>query len=328
MADDASLSGSLLKRSEWIGQFNERHALVRAGALVWRGGAQPRSIALDANTTFGLLQGDMDGVLIVRRDGRTAVFRAARGGPPLLEWYRAFAAARGPVPIPVAQGLVRCTDDHGRAWRWPMIGASQEAAAAVSVMPPAAAASRPPPPAEDTYEGERNEAGQREGAGTMRYADGDVYEGQWANGREEGRGTYRWAHGDVYDGEYRDGFREGQGVLSYASGHMYVGQHRADRREGRGYYRDSEGAVLVCRFRAGKPAGEGVRWSADRSEARRLVNGTAELGPTSPETARALTGRVGLPVPPADATVVALSDCVTRALAEEEAEMADLLDRM
>ena len=37
------------------------------------------------------------------------------------------------------------------------------------------------------YEGERNAAGQREGYGTMRWADGDVYEGQWKGGEPEGR---------------------------------------------------------------------------------------------------------------------------------------------
>ena len=42
------------------------------------------------------------------------------------------------------------------------------------------------------YEGEYNAAGEREGYGTMRAADGDVV-------YEEGRGTFRYA--EVYEGE-------------------------------------------------------------------------------------------------------------------------------
>ena len=70
---------------------------------------------------------------------------------------------------------------------------------------------------EGVYEGEYNAAGERramarcglptatctrgsgrdevEGRGTMRYADGDVYEGEWKADKKEGRGTYRFANG-------------------------------------------------------------------------------------------------------------------------------------
>ena len=39
------------------------------------------------------------------------------------------------------------------------------------------------------YKGERNVAGEREGYGTVRFANGDVYEGEWKAGEKEGRGT-------------------------------------------------------------------------------------------------------------------------------------------
>ena len=54
------------------------------------------------------------------------------------------------------------------------------------------------------YEGERNAAGEREGRGVERYADGDVYDGEWKAGEREGRGVYRWADGRVYEGECED----------------------------------------------------------------------------------------------------------------------------
>ena len=46
-------------------------------------------------------------------------------------------------------------------------------------------------------EGERNAAGQPEGRGTMRYPNGDVYEGEFKQDKREGRGTYRKANGQV-----------------------------------------------------------------------------------------------------------------------------------
>ena len=68
------------------------------------------------------------------------------------------------------------------------------------------------------YEGERNAAGQPEGYGTMRWADGDVYEGQWKGGKLEGRGTYRTANGRVEVGFYKADARVGEGVRWSADG--------------------------------------------------------------------------------------------------------------
>ena len=41
------------------------------------------------------------------------------------------------------------------------------------------------------YLGEYNAAGEFEGRGVMRYANGDVYEGEYKAGEKEGRGVYR-----------------------------------------------------------------------------------------------------------------------------------------
>jgi hypothetical protein len=42
------------------------------------------------------------------------------------------------------------------------------------------------------------------GKGTFRYLNGDVYNGEWNEGKKNGRGTLIWADGDVYDGEWKD----------------------------------------------------------------------------------------------------------------------------
>jgi len=45
-----------------------------------------------------------------------------------------------------------------------------------------------------------------------KYADGDVYIGNWADDIQNGRGIYKFQNGDVYEGEYVQGERTGQGI--------------------------------------------------------------------------------------------------------------------
>ena len=124
------------------------------------------------------------------------------------------------------------------------------------------------------YEGERNAAGEREGYGTVRFADGGVYEGQWKGGKREGRGTYRFADGNVYEGEYKAGNREGRGTFRFA-----------------------DGSADVWVWKAGAPVGEGLRWSADGSTAWRLRDGGTKVEVISLEEARRVAAEHGLPLP-------------------------------
>ena len=64
-----------------------------------------------------------------------------------------------------------------------------------------------------TYEGERNAAGEREGKGIFRYADGRVYDGEYVGNKMEGRGTYRHANGNVQVCRYLAGVLVGEGVI-------------------------------------------------------------------------------------------------------------------
>ena len=98
---------------------------------------------------------------------------------------------------------------------------------------------------EGVYEGERNAAGEYEGYGTMRFAEGTVYEGKWKGGKREGRGTLRLANGDVYEGEYKGDKFEGRGTYRHTDGDVYEGEFKAAKKEGRGTYRYASGAVEV-----------------------------------------------------------------------------------
>ena len=47
-------------------------------------------------------------------------------------------------------------------------------------------------------------------------ADGNLYEGEFKDGKCHGRGTEKFANGDVYEGEYKDGKRHGLRTYAYA----------------------------------------------------------------------------------------------------------------
>ena len=127
--------------------------------------------------------------------------------------------------------------------------------------------------AQGEYEGEYNAAGEREGRGVMRYADGNFYDGEWKAGLFEGRGVMRFASGNVYDGEYK-----------------------ADKREGRGVYRYADGNVESGFYKQGADVGEGVKWLADGRRAARMRDGKA-VEMISLEEARQTVERLGLPLP-------------------------------
>jgi hypothetical protein len=78
--------------------------------------------------------------------------------------------------------------------------------------------------------------------------------------------------GDVYRGNWQRGLKHGSGVYEYADGELDVSVYREDVR-----------------------VGEGVRWSASRKRASRLVDGTlvGEEGGMSLKDAESVTKSLG-----------------------------------
>jgi hypothetical protein len=151
----------------------------------------------------------------------------------------------------------------------------------------------------DVYEGEWK-AGEREGRGIYRCADGAVYEGEWKAGKMEGRGIFRHADGaykgDVYEGEYKADKKEGRGIYRYASGAVYEGEFKAGKREGQGTYLFADGDIDVGFYKADIRVGEGVRWTADGRSAWQLQDGKP-VKTISLEEAERRVERLGLPMP-------------------------------
>ena len=148
----------------------------------------------------------------------------------------------------------------------------------------------------DVYQGEWK-AGHREGHGTYWYTNGNVYEGEWKAHDIEGRGTFTFSNGNLYEGEFQAGKQEGRGSFRHANGNMYEGEWKGGKREGASTSRPANGNVEVGYYQQGAPVGEGVRWSSDGQQARRLRDGKV-VEAISPEEARLTAQRLFLPIPP------------------------------
>ena len=59
------------------------------------------------------------------------------------------------------------------------------------------------------------------GRGTLQYADGTIYEGDFAHNKRHGRGRISYASGEQYQGEWFKGFMTGRGVYNFQDGSVY-----------------------------------------------------------------------------------------------------------
>ena len=168
-------------------------------------------------------------------------------------------------------------------------------------------------------DGARNVHGEKEGRGTMVYASGDmyqgqwqadlrygqgkstsatgnVYEGEWVNDQRHGHGKYTFADGDSYEGEFVQNRKHGRGKTSKADGESYDGEYENDQRHGVGTYTYADGTVEVGRYEAGADVGQGVRWNAGRTEAWELQAGE-EVRSIPLDQVAQIAARIGLPPP-------------------------------
>ena len=63
------------------------------------------------------------------------------------------------------------------------------------------------------------------GAGKIIYKNGDIYEGEWENGKQSknGKGRITYENGDIYEGEWKDSKRDGNGKYTYKNGDICEG---------------------------------------------------------------------------------------------------------
>jgi hypothetical protein len=77
--------------------------------------------------------------------------------------------------------------------------------------------------------------------GTISFASGSQYAGEFKDGEYNGQGTYTYNDGEKYAGGFKDGRFHGHGVYTYTSKDQYVGQFKNGKKNGRGIYTRLDG---------------------------------------------------------------------------------------
>ena len=77
---------------------------------------------------------------------------------------------------------------------------------------------------------------------------GDVYSGEFKNGKKHGQGTFISPNGNKYVGEYKDGEKDGKGTFTWSDGRKYVGAFKDGTQNGQGTFTWSNGNVYVGEF--------------------------------------------------------------------------------
>ena len=91
------------------------------------------------------------------------------------------------------------------------------------------------------------------------YQNGTRFYGKFEAGQPlDGWGSMLYANGNRYDGEYRDGTRNGCGTFTFSNGRRYVGEFSNDLFSGRGVWMLENGDRYIGDFEFNKCNGEGV----------------------------------------------------------------------
>ncbi len=104
----------------------------------------------------------------------------------------------------------------------------------------------------DTYTGQWNN-GVMDGKGTMTWKDGKRYRGSWKNGLFEGWGALGWPSGEWYEGYFSGGKMEGAGTMQWKNGDRYKGQWKNGRMDGAGAMRFAGGRTVRGIWKEGRP---------------------------------------------------------------------------
>lgn len=99
--------------------------------------------------------------------------------------------------------------------------------------------------------------GKKEGMCKFSFAEGDLYTGSIKDGKKDGAGTFKWADGTSYTGSFSDNMKNGQGETVFADGSVYSGIYVNDVKEGYGKYTWASGDMYEGNFSADLYSGDG-----------------------------------------------------------------------
>ena len=95
-----------------------------------------------------------------------------------------------------------------------------------------------------TYKGDKKD-GHMHGKGTKHYADGSIYNGEWANGKRNGIGKLTWMSGKgTYYGQWKDDLKSGYGEAVFPNGGSYRGEWKDGQIHGYGIKTDANGTKI------------------------------------------------------------------------------------
>ena len=101
------------------------------------------------------------------------------------------------------------------------------------------------------------------GQGTGTHPNGDIYVGEWKDGKKHGQGTENYGNGDKYVGEWKDGHPHGQGTGTHPDGVKYVGEYRNGHPHGWGTATHPNGNKYVGESINGQMHGQGSQTFAN-----------------------------------------------------------------
>lgn len=96
------------------------------------------------------------------------------------------------------------------------------------------------------------------GVGTFTDPYGNVYEGEWLNGKKDGRGALKYKNGDVYEGSFKEDLFDGLGILTMTNGMRYEGNWQRGQFHGKGTLVHPSGKKYDGQWQYGLKHGSGT----------------------------------------------------------------------
>ncbi|DAZ99333.1 TPA: hypothetical protein N0F65_005184 [Lagenidium giganteum] len=105
--------------------------------------------------------------------------------------------------------------------------------------------------------------------GKLKFSNGDIYDGEWVNGKRHGQGVLKFANGSSYAGQFEDNFYHGFGLLtlvrtqhpltkSWRPGEKYEGHFARGTKHGKGTQKSASGESYDGEFVDGYYHGRGT----------------------------------------------------------------------
>lgn len=124
----------------------------------------------------------------------------------------------------------------------------------------------------------------RSGYGLFRFANGDKYVGNWANGQSHGKGKYYFSSRERYEGDFQYGKFEGSGTMYYPDGAFYTGGWKKNQKNGPGRLVHTNGATEDGLWVDGKFAGSNAAPPPSNNSGAVAQNNTQK--PNKPSTGK------------------------------------------